>query len=201
MWRNIAPAFRLMLLMTVLTGLIYPGVVTALCRVLFPRQAAGSLIRANGGVAGSELIGQKFSRPEYFHPRPSAAGAGYDPLASGGSNLGPSNPKLAERVKADAERYRIETGHVGAIPADAVTASASGLDPHITPLNAEAQVSRVALARGLSRTTVRSLIAAHTEGRTLGFLGEPRVNVLLLNSDLDRRHPVSSTLRADEVPR
>jgi potassium-transporting ATPase KdpC subunit len=193
MWRNIAPAFRLTLLMTVLTGLIYPGVVTALCRVLFPRQAEGSLVTVEGRLAGSELIGQEFTRPEYFHPRPSAAGDGYDPLASGGSNLGPTNPKLLERVKADVARLRKEDGAGGPLPADAVTASGSGLDPDISPAYAELQAARVAGARGVGVDAVQRLLAAHVEHRTFRFLDEPRVNVLRLNLDLDRqfsqKHP------------
>ncbi len=178
----------MMLILTVLTGFIYPGLVTALCRVLFPRQSQGSLVAANGAIVGSELIGQGFARPEYFHPRPSAAGSGYDPLASGGSNLGPTNPKLKEEVGRSVASFREQNGYRGPVPADAVTSSGSGLDPHISPAAAEAQVERVARARGLSADQVRSLLAQHIEARTYGFIGEPRVNVLALNMALDRQY-------------
>ncbi len=178
----------MMLILTVLTGFIYPGLVTALCRVLFPRQSQGSLVAANGSIVGSEIIGQSFARPEYFHPRPSAAGSGYDPLASGGSNLGPTNPKLKEEVGRSVASFREHNGYRGPVPADAVTSSGSGLDPHISPAAAEAQVERVARARGLSADQVRSLLAQHIEGRTFGFIGEPRVNVLALNMALDRQY-------------
>ena len=181
MLKQLMPAFRAMLLLTTLTGLIYPGVVTGLCQLLFPAPANGSLIMRNGHPVGSSLIGQKFSKPEYFWGRPSAAGNdGYDPMASGGSNLGPTNQKLADRVKASIEEFRkANPGFTGPIPADLLTTSASGLDPHISPASAEAQVARVAHARNIEATRVaRTLVAAHTEGRTFGFLGEPRVNVL-----------------------
>lgn len=188
MWRNIRPAFLMMVILTVLTGFVYPGVVTALSHVLFPRQSQGSLVVRDGTIVGSELIGQDFTRPGYFHPRPSAAGNGYDPLASGGSNLGPRNPKLAETAGKAAERFREQNGTHGPVPADAVTSSASGLDPHISPATAEAQVDRVASARRLSAEQVRRVLAENTQGRTLGFLGEPRVNVLNLNLALDRQY-------------
>jgi K+-transporting ATPase ATPase C chain len=188
MWRNIRPAFLMMVILTALTGFIYPGVVTALCRVLFPRQSRGSLVVRNGAIVGSELIGQDFTKPGYFHPRPSAAGHGYDPMASGGSNLGPANPRLVEKAGRAAERFRAENGLRGAVPADAATTSASGLDPHISPATAEAQVERVASARKLSTGQVSRVLADNTEGRTFGFLGEPRVNVLKLNLALDRQY-------------
>ena len=177
------------IVMTVLTGLIYPGVVTAICQLVFPRQANGSLINRNGRVIGSALIGQNFSKPEYFQPRPSAAGNdGYDGTASGGSNLGPTNQKLIDRVHASVEKFRKENPtYTGPIPADLVTASGSGLDPHLSPASADAQVARVAKARGAGEDQIRQLIAQFTEGRDLGFLGEPRVNVLLLNQALDER--------------
>ncbi|MGO9242158.1 MAG: potassium-transporting ATPase subunit KdpC [Bryobacteraceae bacterium] len=189
MWKQILPAIRMTLALTVLTGLLYPGVVTGLCQLLFPQPANGSLITQNGRVIGSALIGQNFTRPEYFQPRPSAAGNdGYDPTASGGSNYGPTNQKLIDRIKAAEEKFRKENpGYQGAIPSDLLTASASGLDPHISPAAAEAQAARVASARNTSEAQIRALIAAGTEGRDLGLLGEPRVNVLRLNLALDRQ--------------
>jgi K+-transporting ATPase ATPase C chain len=185
-------AIRFTLLMTVLTGLIYPGVVTGLCQILFSRPANGSLLEVNGKIVGSTLLGQNFSKPEYFHPRPSAAGNdGYDATASSGSNLGPTNQKLIDRVKADIEKFRKENpAYQGPIPADLLTTSASGLDPDISPASALAQAPRVAQARGATLDQVTQLIEAHSEGRQLGFLGEPRVNVLLLNLDLNQKLPM-----------
>lgn len=182
------PALRMVAILTVLTGLIYPGVVAGLCQVLFTRQANGSLIVRDGQIIGSSLIGQNFTRPEYFHPRPSSAGNdGYDPTASGGSNLGPTSQKLYDRVKASAAQFRKENPDFsGPIPADAVTASGSGLDPHISVANAIAQAARVAKARGVSAARIEELISSNTRGRDLGFLGEPRVNVLKLNLLLDQ---------------
>ncbi len=187
MFNQILPALRMTLVMTVLTGALYPALVTGLVKVLFPRQAAGSLIERNGKVIGSELLGQKFSKPEYFHGRPSAAGdSGYDAANSSGSNLGPTNPKLLERVKADADAFRKDNpAFAGTIPADIITASGSGLDPHISPAAAHAQEARVASARHADVARIRALIDAHAEPRTFGFLGEPRVNVLVLNLALD----------------
>jgi K+-transporting ATPase ATPase C chain len=178
-------------LLTVLTGLVYPGVITGVCQVLFRNQANGSLVVQNGQVIGSQLLGQNFTKPEYFHPRPSAAGNdGYDPTASTGSNFGPTNQKLYDRVKASAEQFRKENpDYTGPIPADALTASGSGLDPQISAANANAQAARVAKARGANTSTIESLIGSATEGRDLGFLGEPRVNVLKLNLELDRQFP------------
>ncbi len=186
-------AFKATIVLTLLTGLLYPLLVSGLAKLLFPRQAEGSLILSNGKVIGSEFIGQRFTRPEYFHGRPSAAGSdGYDGLSSGGSNYGPTNQKLIDRVRDDAKKFRAENpAFSGAIPADIVTASGSGLDPHISPAAAEAQAERVAIARGMPLDSVRSLIAAGAEDRQFGVLGDPRVNVLLLNLALDRAAPMS----------
>jgi K+-transporting ATPase ATPase C chain len=185
-------AIKATLVLTVLTGIAYPLLVTGLTKVLFPHQANGSLIQANGKTIGSELIGQRFTRPEYFHGRPSAAGNdGYDGLASGGSTLGPTNQKLVDRVNDDLKKFRAENPtFTGPVPADLVTASGSGLDPDLSPASAEAQVARVAARRQMSAEALRQLVAAHTEGRQFGILGEPRVNVLKLNLDLDRVAPV-----------
>lgn len=244
MWRQMLPALRMTVVLTVLTGLFYPGVVTAITQAVFPKQANGSLIVKNGQVAGSELIGQNFSRPEYFRPRTSAAGIGYDATSSGGSNLGPTNAKLIHgTTKMDDKKHEVvdydginlrivhfcidnnipyessvpldsfkdASGALddaklikafnddkapliftpkAPIPADAVTASASGLDPHISPGFAKAQAARVAKARGVDVITLEQLVAQYTEGRDWGFLGEPRVNVLRLNLALDERYPV-----------
>ena len=179
------------LVLCVITGFIYPGVVTGLAQVLFPRQANGSLVAVKGRVVGSALIGQPFSRPEYFHPRPSAAGNGYDATASGGTNKGPTDAKLADTLIAQAVDSVVKNdGAVrGAIPADMVTASGSGLDPDISPANARQQVPRVAHARGVSEVVVAALLARHIQGRQFGFFGEPRVNVLLLNIAVDSAFP------------
>ena len=192
MWQQLGTGFKMMLVLTVLTGLLYPGVVTGLCQVLFPARANGSLIVANGQAIGSELIGQNFKRPEYFQPRPSAAGNdGYDPMASGASNLGPTNQKLADRVKDSVASFRKNNpDFTGPIPADLVTSSGSGLDPDISPDSAEAQAARIAKARGIPVEQVRNLIASHTQERDLGFLGEPRVNVLEINLALDQAAPL-----------
>jgi potassium-transporting ATPase KdpC subunit len=187
MWSYFGPAFRLMVVMTVFLGFAYPAVVTGVAQLLFPSQAHGSLVIVDGKVVGSALIGQSFAKPEYFHPRPSAAGAGYDASLSSGSNYGPTNQKLMDRVKASIEQFRQENpGYTGAIPADAVTASASGLDPHISPANAAIQLTRVAGARGVGAAAVQTLVTRATEQPWLGFIGEPRVNVLLLNLSLDQ---------------
>jgi K+-transporting ATPase ATPase C chain len=181
---HIRPAFMMLLLLTVITGLAYPLVITGLAQSFIPAAANGSLVIVNGQVAGSELIGQNWTADRYFHGRPSAAGSGYDGLASSGSNLGATSLKLNERVKADVEK--ITTGKSAAVPADAITASGSGLDPHITPANAEMQVARVARARNMEEAAVRSVVASATTWSLAGILGEPRVNVLLLNMALDR---------------
>lgn len=182
---------RATIVLTVLTGLAYPLLVTGLAQALFHRQANGSLLESNGKVVGSELIGQSFARPEYFHGRPSAAGNnGYDGANSSGSNLGPTSQKLVDRVQAGIKKFRTENpGFTGPIPADLLTSSGSGLDPHISPASAEAQVARVAAARGVAPERITGLVARHTEGRQWGLFGEPRVNVLLLNLDLDRAVP------------
>jgi potassium-transporting ATPase KdpC subunit len=243
MLKALKPGFLMMLVMTVLTGLIYPAVITGIAQAVFRDQANGSLIVSNGRVLGSHLIGQNFTKPEYFHPRPSAAGNGYDPSASGGSNLGPTSARLINgTTKLDDKKHEVvdfdgikdrivhysvdnflpydssipltafedAQGHLddvklikafnddkaplafmprSRIPAEEVTGSASGLDPHISPGNALIQAARVAKARGVPLERVQALVAQHTEGRTLGVLGEPRVNVLELNLDLDRRIP------------
>lgn len=177
----------MMIVMTILTGLIYPGVVTGLAQLIFPHRANGSLIAKGGQAIGSELIGQSFTRPEYFHGRPSAAGSGYDASASSGSNLGPTSQKLMDRVKGGVAEYRkVNPAAAERLPADSVTASGSGLDPHITPANAAVQLPRIAAARGVEAGAVKSLIDRHTESRDLGILGEPRVNVLALNLALDQ---------------
>lgn len=185
--KQVWPAIAMTLVLCVITGLIYPGVVTGLAQVLFPWQANGSLVTADGRIVGSALIGQPFARPEYFHPRPSAAGSGYDATASGGTNKGPTDAKLADTLIAQAIDSAVKNdGAVkGSIPSDMVTASASGLDPDISPANARLQVPRVARARGVPEAQVAAILARHQQGRQFGFFGEPRVNVLLLNIALD----------------
>ncbi len=204
MLKQLRAAFVSVLVITIMAGFVFPGVVTVLGKLLFPHQAAGSLIVKNGTVVGSELIGQNFAAPGYLHPRPSAAGSGYDGTSSSGTNLGPTSAKLIngihnklpdgkddpanfDGVKGLAAAYRKENGLAAdaLLPADAVTRSASGLDPDITPTNAGLQVSRIAKARGVSEDTVRKIVADNTSGRQLGLLGEPRVNVLKANLALD----------------
>jgi K+-transporting ATPase ATPase C chain len=204
---QLRPALLSVLSLTLLTGALFPLVLFVLARPIFPIQANGSLMTRDGVIIGSELIGQNFTSPAYFHPRPSAAGAGYDAAASGGTNLGPANPKLKDGAADDpktadadesftgvrqlAEEYRKQNGLAPdvAVPIDAVTRSGSGLDPHISPANAALQVARVSRTRGLSTDVVRSLVARHTRGRQFGILGEPRVAVLPLNLELDRTAP------------
>src|SRR5580704_4793187 len=190
MKQQLIVAFRVTLVMTILTGLIYPGVVTAIGQALFHDKTNGSLVSLNGKVVGSDLIGQKFTKPEYFQPRPSAAGDGYDASSSGGSNLGPTSKKLSDRINDAAAAFRKDNpDYSGPIPADLLTASGSGLDPHISPANAEAQTARVAKARGVSSAEIQALVASATEPPDLGLLGEPRVNVLRLNIALDTKFP------------
>ena len=245
MFKELGPGLRLTLIFTVLTGLLYPVVMTGVSELIFPKQADGSLVTVNGKVVGSSLIGQSFAKPEYFHPRPSSAGSGYDATASGGSNLGPTSAKLLRgTIKMDdkkneivdfdginlrivhycvdndipyessvpLEQFKDSHGDLDdvklikafnddkapllfsakvPIPPDAVTASASGLDPQISPANAETQASRIAKARGVSADQVKQLIPQSTDRADLGFLGEPRVNVLMLNIALDQKFPVS----------
>lgn len=189
MIRNqIRPAILATLVLMVITGALYPAVVTGLAQALFSRQANGSLVEVGGRVVGSELIGQPFAGAAYFHPRPSAAGSGYDGTASAGTNKGPTDRKLADTLVARsvADAMANDGATKGRVPADMATRSASGLDPHISPASAALQTARVARARGVDAARVRALVARHTEGRTLGLLGEPRVNVLMLNLALDR---------------
>jgi K+-transporting ATPase ATPase C chain len=191
MKRNLLTAILMTVVTTLLLGLVYPLVVTVLAQFIFPDEANGQLIRASDGkLIGSKIIGQPFSSPGYFRSRPSAAGiAGYDANGSTGSNLGPTNQKLIDRVKANVVRLQAENPGV-AVPVDLVTTSASGLDPHISPAAAEFQLPRVARERGLTETEVRALVSAQTSGRQLGFLGEPVVNVLTLNLALDEKKPM-----------
>ena len=188
MKENLRTAILITLVTTVLFGLVYPLGITAIAQVFFPVEANGSLIQRNGQLVGSRLLGQAFSSPGYFHSRPSAAGNGYDASQSSGSNLGPTNHQLVDRVKTDVEKLRAE--NPGApIPVDLVTTSGSGLDPEISPAAAEFQIPRVASERGMTETDVRALVSKHTLRRQFGFLGEPRVRVLELNLDLDATRP------------
>lgn len=193
MLSQLRPAIFITLIFTAITGLLYPLAITGIAQALFPSGANGSLIEANGHVVGSALIGQSFAKPEYFHPRPSAAGSnGYDAAGSSGSNLGPTNPALEKRLKESADLFRKENpSFSGPIPADAITTSGSGLDPDISPANALAQAARVATARKLAPERVVALVNQFTAQRQLGILGEPRVNVLTLNLALDREAAVA----------
>ena len=187
--RNLVIAVLMTLVTTVLLGLIYPLAITAIAQVAFPARANGQLIERHGTVVGSRIIGQEFSKPGYFRPRPSATATPYDAANSGGSQLGPTNRKLIDAVRANVVSARKDNPDAP-VPVDLVTASASGLDPHISPAAAAFQIPRVARERGLSESDVARLVAAYTEGRQLGFLGEPRVNVLELNLALDERAPM-----------
>ena len=189
--RNIVTAALMTVVTTVLLGIVYPLAVTGIAQAIFPDKANGQLIEQNGKVIGSRIIGQAFSSPGYFRSRPSAAGTGYDAANSAGTQLGPTNKKLIDNVKANVEAARKENA-TAAVPVDLVTTSASGLDPHLSPAAADFQVGRVARERGMSEADVRAIVAAHTEGRQLGFLGEPRVNVLELNLALDASHPMGA---------
>ncbi|HZQ69690.1 MAG TPA: potassium-transporting ATPase subunit KdpC [Terriglobales bacterium] len=190
MKKHFVTALLMTMATTILLGIIYPLVVTGIAQVLFPKQANGQLITINGRTVGSRIIGQAFSSPAYFHSRPSFAGHGYDAANSNGSQLGPTNQKLIDRVKADVAAAHDENPNLP-VPVDLVTGSGSGLDPHITPAAAEFQAPRVAQARGIREDQVKQLVAKYTEGRQWGFLGEPRVNVLELNLELDARFPLT----------
>ena len=187
--RNLVVAILMTAVTTVLLGVIYPLAITGIAQIVFPDKANGQLIERDGKVVGSRLIGQGFSSAGYFRSRPSAAGMGYDAANSAGMNLGPTNKKLIDAVTANVEAARKE--NPGApVPIDLVTTSASGFDPHVSPANADFQVPRVVRERGIREADLRTIVATHTEGRTFGFLGEPRVNVLELNLELDRTHPI-----------
>ena len=189
MKKHLLTSILMTVVTTILLGLIYPLVMTGLAQLIFPRQANGSLLTVNGKIVGSRLIGQTFSSPGYFRSRPSAAGTGYDAGNSSGSNLGPTNKMLIDRMTGDIQKAQAENPNA-AVPMDLVTTSASGLDPHISPEAAAFQVPRIARERGMSEADVSALVANHTEARQFGFLGEPRVNVLELNLDLDTTHPM-----------
>ncbi len=192
MKRDLMTAVLMTIVTTILLGMAYPLVVTGIAQILLPDKANGQLIERNGVVVGSRIIGQEFSSPAYFHSRPSAAGNGYDAANSGGSNLGPTNRKLIDRIKADTSALESEN-RAAPVPVDLVTTSASGLDPHITPAAADFQVPRVAQARGITEDEVRRIVRNHTDGRQFRFLGEPRVNVLELNLELDDVHPMTKS--------
>jgi len=192
MKKNLLIAVLMTVVTTILLGIIYPLVVTGISQVLFPGKANGQLIRRNGVIIGSRIIGQQFTAAGYFHSRPSAAGNGYDAANSGGSNLGPTNQKLVDRVKQDVATLQAENPGTP-VPIDLVTTSGSGLDPDISPAAADFQVPRIARERGMTQDEVRRLVEAHTTGRQSGFLGEPRVNVLELNLALDEAHPLAKT--------
>jgi K+-transporting ATPase ATPase C chain len=195
MKKNCITAILMTFATTVLLGIIYQLVVTGLSQLLFPAKANGQLIEVNGKIIGSRIIGQAFTSPGYFHSRPSSAGNGYDPTNSNGSQLGPTNQKLIDRVKGDVAAAQAENPGTP-VPIDLVTTSASGLDPEISPAAAAFQLSRVAKARGINEDQLREIVARHTAGRQLGFLGEPRVNVLELNVELDKQYPTNRQARS-----
>ena len=192
MWQQILPGLRIKLFMTVVLGVVYPLAMTGISQLLFPGKANGQLVEKNGKLVGSRIIGQAFTGPGYFHSRPSAAGTGngYDPTSSSGSNLGPTSKVLLDRVNGEVQKLHAENPG-SPIPVDLITTSGSGLDPDVSPAAAEFQISRIARERHVSEPELRSLVAKHTVGRQLGVLGEPRVNVLELNLDLDAQHPLS----------
>jgi len=190
MKKNLITAVLMTIATTILLGIVYPLVVTGIAQLIFPKKANGQLIQKGGKTVGSSIIGQGFSGPGYFHSRPSAAGNGYDAANSGGSNFGPTNQKLIDRVKGDVASAEAENPGTP-VPIDLVTTSASGFDPHITTAAAEYQLPRIAKERGTTVDQLRALLAKHTEGRQLGILGEPRVNVLELNLELDERFPIN----------
>ena len=188
MKKNLMISIWMTLVTTVIFGLLYPLAVTAIAQLTMPSKANGQLLTPNGKLVGSRIIGQAFTAPQYFHSRPSAAGNGYDPTSSSGSNLGPTNKTLVDRVNSDVAKLQAENPNVP-VPVDLVTTSGSGLDPDISPAAAEFQIPRVARVRGISEQELRAIVARHTKGRDFGFLGDPRVNVLELNLDLDAAHP------------
>ena len=188
MKKNLMISIWMTLVTTVIFGLLYPLAVTAIAQLTMPSKANGQLLTPNGKLIGSRIIGQAFTAPQYFHPRPSAAGNGYDPTASSGSSLGPTNKTLVDRVNSDVAKLQAENPNVP-VPVDLVTTSGSGLDPDISPAAAEFQIPRVGRVRGISEQELRAIVARHTKGRDFGFLGDPRVNVLELNLDLDAAHP------------
>jgi K+-transporting ATPase ATPase C chain len=200
MKKNLLISLWMTIATTILFGLIYPLVVTGLAQLIFPHKANGQLIRKDGQIVGSTIIGQGFSSPGYFHSRPSAAGNGWDAANSGGSNLGPTNQKLIDRVKGDVAADQADNPGTP-VPIDLVTTSASGFDPHITPASAEFQLARVAKARGITADQLRQIVAKHTETRQLGGLGEARVNVLELNLDLDQQLPVNKQAQLSRIAR
>lgn len=196
MKKNLVISILMTIATTVLLGIIYPLVMTGIAQVVFPSKANGQLIEADGKIIGSRIIGQAFTSPGYFRSRPSAAGNGYDATASNGSQYGPTNQKLIDRVQGDVDAAHAENPGTP-VPIDLVTASASGLDPEISPAAAKFQVPRVAKARGITEEQLKQVVAKHTQNRQLGFLGEPRVNVLELNLDLDREFPASKQAKAE----
>jgi K+-transporting ATPase ATPase C chain len=200
MKKNLLISLWMTIATTVLFGLIYPLVVTGLAQLIFPHKANGQLIQKDGQTVGSTIIGQGFSSPGYFHSRPSAAGNGWDAANSGGSNLGPTNQKLIDRVKADVATDQADNPGTP-VPIDLVTTSASGFDPHITPASADFQFARVAKARGITADQLRQIVAKHKETRQLGVLGEARVNVLELNLDLDQQFPINKQAQLSRIPR